>query len=270
MERISSRQNPIVRRFREVARAPHAASAGTGRDVLLEGTHLLEEALACDLAIETVAVREDLVDGPLAPVLACANRRGARILTVTEPVLEAMSPVRQPSGIIAIGRHREAPLDTVLGRAPQMVLVLVDVQDPGNVGAVVRVADACGATGIVPSAATADPFGWKALRGSMGGSFRVPVARRGPLDGALAAARERGIRLYAAVPRHGTPLPQCDLRGPSAVLLGGEGAGLDEALAAGCDDRLTIPMRAGVESLNVAAAAAIVMYEAQRQRNTDV
>lgn len=273
MERISSRQNPIVRRFREVARAPHAASAASTaaeRDVLLEGTHLVEEALACGLAIETVAVREDLVDGPLAPVLACANRRGARILTVTEPVLEAMSPVRQPSGIIAIGRHREAPLDTVLGRAPQMVLVLVDVQDPGNVGAIVRVADACGATGIVPSAATADPFGWKALRASMGGAFRVPVAQRGPVDGALAAARERRIRLYAAVPRHGTSLPQCDLRAPAAVLLGGEGAGLDGALAARCDDRLSIPMRADVESLNVAAAAAIVMYEAQRQRSTDL
>jgi TrmH family RNA methyltransferase len=269
MERISSRQNPIVRRFRELARAPHAASDGTGRDVLLDGSHLLEEALACGLSIEAVAVREDLADGALAPVLACAGRRGARILPVAEPVLSAMSPVRQPSGIIAIARHRDATLDAVLGRAPQMVLVLVDVQDPGNVGAVVRVADACGATGIVPSAATADPFGWKALRGSMGGAFRVPVAPRGPVDGALAAARDRGIRLYAAVPRDGTPLPRCDLRGPSAVLLGGEGAGLDEALAARCDDRLTIPMRTGVESLNVAAAAAIVTYEAQRQRHRD-
>jgi TrmH family RNA methyltransferase len=267
MELISSRQNPVVRRFRELARSRHAGAAPTGRDVLLDGTHLLEDALACGLAIDTVAVREGLATGPLDRLIECAERRGARVVGVTDAVLAAMSPVRQPTGVIAIARHPGWTLDAALARAPQMVLVLADVQDPGNVGAIVRVADACGATGIVPSPATADPFGWKALRGSMGGAFRIPIAPRGPLDAALGAARQRGLRLYAAVPRGGTPLPRCDLRRPTAVLLGGEGAGLPDALVALCDDLLTIPMRQEVESLNVATAAALVTYEALRQRD---
>jgi TrmH family RNA methyltransferase len=188
------------------------------------------------------------------------------VVAVTPDVLSAMSPVRHPSGIVAIGLRRTATLEEALARAPQLVLLLCDVQDPGNVGAIVRAADGCGATGVIASEATADPFGWKALRGSMGSAFRIPVAPRQPLDRAVAAARARGVQVYAAVPRDGTPLPRCDLRRPSAVLLGGEGAGIGELILAAADEPLTIPMRGGVESLNVATAAALVTYEALRQR----
>jgi TrmH family RNA methyltransferase len=157
-------------------------------------------------------------------------------------------------------------LDDALAVAPQMVFLLDEVQDPGNVGAIVRVADACGATGIVAGHGTADPMGWKALRGSMGSVFRVPVAVRQPLPAAVRAARDLGLAVFAAVPRDGTSLPDCDLRRPLAVLLGGEGAGLSEDLVALAATRLTIPMRRPVESLNVATAAALIAYEAQRQR----
>jgi RNA methyltransferase, TrmH family len=148
-----------------------------------------------------------------------------------------------------------------------MVLMLEEVQDPGNLGAIVRAAEACGATGIVVGNGSADPFGWKALRGSMGSAFRVPLAGRLPLGPALDAARRRGLRILAAVARDGTSLPQCDLRQPLAVLLGGEGSGLSAEVLARADERLTIPMRPPVESLNVATAAAVIAYEAHRQRS---
>ena len=146
------------------------------------------------------------------------------------------------------------------------MLILADIQDPGNVGAILRVAEACGATGVATTEGTADPYGWKALRGSMGSAFRLRVAVRQPLLDAARRARSRGLQLWAAVPRGGTPLPTCDLRRGTAVMLGGEGSGLPPDLVAFADERLTIPMRRPVESLNVATSAALIAYETQRQR----
>jgi TrmH family RNA methyltransferase len=119
---------------------------------------------------------------------------------------------------------------------------------------------------VITSERSADPFGWKAIRGSMGSAFRVPVACRQPLEGALGAARARGLHVFAAAPEGGTPLPRCNLRRPSAILLGGEGPGLPARLVDLADEMLSIPMRPGVDSLNVATAAALIAYEAQRQR----
>lgn len=260
MDQITSRQNPIVRRFRETVASP-------GDGLLLDGAHLIQEALAANVAVEIVAVLAD-ANHELTALARRAQDRGARLVTVTPEVMNAMSPVRQPSGIVAIGQRPERTLDDALREAPQMVLMLEDVQDPGNVGAIVRAADACGATGIVAGHGSADPFGWKALRGSMGSAFRVPIAARESLSEAARTARERGIRLLAAVPRDGISLPQSDLRGPLAVLLGGEGAGLSDGLVALASARLTIPMRPPVESLNVATAAALITYEARRQRTS--
>lgn len=259
VDRISSRQNPLVKEFRALAR-----SGDHGRRVMLEGEHLIAEALASRVPLETVAAME----GALAePLLAALHGQRVRVVEVTASVLSAMSPVRQPSGAIAIARHGPSTLDEVLARPPQLVLVIADVQDPGNVGAIIRAAEACGATGVVASRGTADPFGWKALRGSMGSAFRVPIAVRTELPDALAAARTRSLRVRATVPRGGTPLPSCQLSEPSLIVFGGEGPGLPADVVADADERITIPMHPPVESMNVATAAAIVLYEAMRQRS---
>jgi TrmH family RNA methyltransferase len=175
--------------------------------------------------------------------------------------------VRTPSGIVAIASLEPASLDTVLERAPQLLVVLHEVQDPGNVGALIRAAEACGATGLIAGARTADPFGWKALRGAMGSAFRLPIASGISRPEYRAALTEAGVSLVATVPRAGTPLPSVDLKRPVAVLLGGEGAGLPADLVQTADVRLTIPMVPEVESLNVAVSAAIILYEAARQRS---
>lgn len=262
MERISSRQNATVKRFRDLSRGESG-----GDWMLLDGEHLLEEALASGARVDVAAFTEGLATGRLAPLVAQTERAGAQIFTVTEQVLTAVSPVRQPSGVVAIVRRREATIDEVFERKPSLVLMLSAVQDPGNVGAIIRVAEGCGATGIVAGNGTADPFGWKALRGAMGSTLRLRVATRQSLAEAVARARVAGLRIFATAARNGTPLPRCDLRGPSAILLGGEGPGLAEDLLAAADERVTIPMRPPVESLNVAVAAALVLYEASRQRS---
>jgi RNA methyltransferase, TrmH family len=257
MERIASRQNALVRQFRDTAQ-------GVVDDaLLLDGDHLIQEALASGVVVNVAAFSARLADGRLASRLQSA---GTRVVVVSDAVLDAMSPVRSPSGVVAIAGRPAASLEGALAKKPALVLMLHDVQDPGNVGAVVRAAEGCGATGVVCSERTADPFGWKALRGAMGSTFRLPLAVRQPLPAAIAVARTNGLRIFATAARGGTPLAECDLRVPAAILLGGEGVGLPADLVDTADVRLTIPMQPPVESLNVSIAAALVIYEAARQR----
>src|SRR3954452_4405402 len=258
-EKISSRQNVLVRQFREAAEGN-----AVGR-VLLDGEHLIEEALASEIAIEVAAFGERLAESTLARRL----RPPTRTVIVSDSVLNAISPVQSPSGAVAIAARPHTDAANVFTRTPSLVLLLHDVQDPGNVGAIVRAAEGCGATGIVCGERTADPFGWKALRGSMGSAFRIPLATKRPLSEAIQIARDKGLRIFATTTRGGTPLRSCNLRIPAAIALGGEGGGLPSAFIDDADERLTIPMQPPVESLNVAIAAALVIYEAARQRQRD-
>ena len=263
MERISSRQNPLVQRFRQLASGD---ADGAPTDVLLDGEHLVREALASRIPVDVAAFSDAILEARLGALASDISRHGGRVVSVTGPVLAAMSPVRQPSGVVAIATLKRTSLDDALRQEPQLVFLLSDVQDPGNVGAIVRAGEACGVTGIVAGDGTADPYGWKALRGSMGSTFRVPVAARVPLADAARAARTRRLRVVAAVPRTGTSLPDFDLRAPLAILLGGEGQGIPDQLLQLADARLSIPMRDPVDSLNVGVAAALIAYEASRQR----
>lgn len=277
MERITSRQNAIVKRFRELARSSRVVTpdatpkGGHAIDVLLDGEHLVQEALLCDIRVEIAAFSDKQLANVLSPVARIAKdvkKRGGRVLAVPDPVLAAMSPVQHPSGVVAIAKARPADVRVVLSTVADLplVLILAGLQDPGNVGAIVRAAAGFGASGIVAIEGSANPFSWKALRGAMGATFRIPVAARGTLAEVIPAAREEKVRIVAAVPRGGTPLPDLDLREPTALVLGSEGAGISDAVRATVQQTVSIPMRAPVESLNVAIAAAVILYEASRQR----
>ena len=259
---ITSRQNPSVRAFRELTRTRKLDDDR----VLLDGWHLLIEARQAGVPFERAVFTTDLLSKPEVARLAHELLdAGAEVMAVTGAVMEAVSPVRTPSGVVAIGRRESVTPDLVFARSPQLVLLLLDVQDPGNLGAMIRAAEAAGATGVIACGASADPFGWKALRGAMGSAFRLPIARA-PIDQAMRAARAARVPVLAAVARVGHPLFETDLRGPTALLLGGEGAGVPLGLLEKADAMVSIPMRAPVESLNVAVAAALLMYEAARQR----
>jgi TrmH family RNA methyltransferase len=266
VERISSRQNPVVKRFRAVA-----LSSPSSGDVLLDGEHLLEEALASNMAIDVAVFAERHLDnssGHLAGLARRIGATGARVVAVADDVLAAMSPVREPSGAVAIARVRSADLESVFAKADEqpLVVVLAGLQDPGNVGAIVRSGLAFGATAVVTTEGTASPFGWKALRGAMGATFRVPVAASFPLQEIISAAHAARVPLVATMPRGGTPLPDVKLRRACAVAFGAEGTGLPDAAIVAADVTISIPVRGPVESLNVATAASLVLYEASRQR----
>ena len=257
MPAITSRQNPIVARFRTVARGDRSDR------LLLDGAHLIEDALAAG-----VPVLEAATTGDAHEVSALAERlrkRAVPVTTVTAAVMRALSPVRSSSPIVAIAEARRASGSRLYQGIP-LVVIAVDVQDPGNVGAIIRVAEAGGATGVVCAGACADPFGWKALRGSMGSALRLPVLLHRDSRRAIDEAREYGCRILATVPRGGAPFFEIDLRGPSAIVVGSEGSGLSASEVAASDQTVAIPMAAGVESLNVAVSAAVIVYEARRQR----
>lgn len=147
-----------------------------------------------------------------------------------------------------------------------LVVIAANVQDPGNLGAILRAAEAGGASGVIATVGGADPFGWKALRGAMGSAFRLPLTRLDTAEAALVLAREHRLRIVAAVGNGGTPMSQADLAGPLALMVGGEGGGLESSLLDASDLRVTIPMTPPVESLNVAVATALLVYEVGRQR----
>jgi len=261
MTMITSRQNPLVARYRAAARRDED-------DVLLlDGVHLVADALAAGVRIEHVAMTTAARENPeLHGLLTKLARAGVEMATASTPVMDAISPVKSSSAIVALAARPAAAAAAMYGSARALVVVAIDVQDPGNAGAIVRVAEAGGGTGVIACGATADPFGWKALRGSMGSALRLPVAFGMTPADAIADARRGGCRVIATVPRGERSQFDIDLTGRVAILIGGEGHGLAPALVEAADERVTIPMQPPVESLNAAVSTGLIVYEAHRQR----
>lgn len=263
---ISSRQNPAVKAVRQLARERD------GDRVLLDGEHLVEEALASDITIESALASQSFA-GARSDLLKRLERR-TTLQLVRDDVLAYASPVRTPGGILAIARIPEAALRDTLGeKSPHvsayraaMAVALVDVQDPGNAGAVVRSVEAAGGTGVIACGATADLRGWKALRASMGSAFRVPIAR-GTVDELFDAAEASDTRVIAST----VDTASADMRDirwhePFVLLVGNEGRGLPHDVAMRAELRVRIPMFGRAQSMNAAVSAAVILYEAQRQR----
>ena len=260
MPDITSRQHPLVKTFR-------AAAVANSRRAVLEGWHLLEDAVAAGVRVETVLISRRPVTAGEAALLTRIES-ASDVFTVTSAVMNAASPVRTPAGVVALAARGAARWSDTLVPAPALVVVAIDIQDPGNAGAIVRSAEAGGATGVILAGASADPWSWKALRAAMGSTFRLPVVQERDPAQAVASLREAGTKVIATVPRGGSSLYDADLRPPTALLLGGEGKGLDAPIVDAADHRIVIPMAAPVESLNVAVATGILVYEARRQRTT--
>ena len=261
MRAITSRRNPIVAPYHDAARGE------TPDALLLDGPHLVADALDAGLRFRHAVVRTGAEDEhEIAALIDRLARARIDVAPVSASVMAAISPLKSPSAIVALaGRPSTSPDRIYSGPAP-LVAIAVGIQDPGNLGAIVRVAEAAGASGLVAAGACANPFGWKALRGSMGSALRLPIAVAADVDAALRDARAHRCRLVATVPRGGTSLFDGNYSGATAMLIGGEGPGLPAHVIGGADDRVTIPMSSTVESLNTAVAAALLLYEARRQR----
>jgi len=258
------RRHPTVRRLRALRR--DAALRRTEGVFVAEGVHLALEAFRNDAPIELVAISPRFDDLPEAPEIrqgACA--RGAPLFELADTVLESLQDARTPQPVLTLVGAKAHTLDDCVGEGGNPLLVLAHgIQDPGNMGSILRTADAAGATGLLTGGGSADLHHPRAVRASMGSIFRLPTFA---VEGeTLAALRRRGLRLVGTAPGGGTPYRSTDLRGPLVLLLGAEGRGLPPALSSELDEAVSVPMRAGVESLSVGAAAAVLLFEVAWQR----
>jgi TrmH family RNA methyltransferase len=258
-ELIRSRGNPLVKRLRALKQK------GGGDLLLVEGPKLVQEALAAGVALVEAAASPRLMREARGRALAEAVARRCPLRLVDDGLLASLAEVEAPQGILALARPPAFDEARILAGAP-LVLVAVGVQDPGNVGALLRTAEAAGATGAYLTGGSADAFSWKALRGSMGSAFRLPHLRVRAAADVAARLREARVRLVGASMDAATDFRAADLRGPLALFLGSEGGGLPDELLQAMDARVSIPMAPPVESLNVAVAAGVVLFEAARQR----
>ena len=192
-------------------------------------------------------------------------RRGVPVRRLDEWLLSSLSELEASPGLLAIAERPRFD-EAALFRDSALILIAVGVQNPGNLGALLRTAEAAGATGAYLTSGCADPFSWKALRGSMGSAFRL--SHVGGLSGAEAMqrARARGLQALATEPTAPVAYDEVDLTRPTALLVGAEGSGLPAALAAAADVRVRVPMRPPVESLNLSVASGVILFEAARQR----
>lgn len=251
-ERITSRTNPLMTHIRKLA-SSRSYREKTG-EYLGDGVKLLEEALAWEAPV-TAVVHTAAVSLPALPA-------GVRAVEVPEDVMRSISPMEAPQGALFLARLPAAGLPEAL--TGRRYLALEGVQDPGNVGTILRTADAFGADGLILLEGCADLYNPKTVRASMGAVFRCP-AWSGTLSGLLPLLRRAGLPLLGAALRADTAdARQADLtRG--AILIGSEGRGLSEAALAACDGTIRIPMRERCESLNAAIAAATLLWEGYRQ-----
>jgi TrmH family RNA methyltransferase len=261
-EPIRSRANPLVRRLRAAR-----DRAGGAEPAFVEGVKLVEEALAAGAHIEEVAASRRLErhDRGLR-LLAALAERGIPVRHLDHGVLESLSDVEASQGVLALARRPRFSEEDFY-RGEPLLLLAGGVQDPGNLGALLRVAEGAGATGAYLTRGSADPFSWKALRGSMGSAFRLPHVRSLTLEAAFDSLARHGVRVAAAVAAGGERPDRVDLSRGVALALGSEGSGLPDWAVARADLKLTIPLRGRVESLNVAVAAGVLFFETARQRN---
>jgi len=254
---ITSRQNQRLKDIRRLRRSK-------GDLALLEGPHLVTEALAAGLGLEEAFVTPAFLDSSegrrLAPSLSVEP------LVISPELLEEITDADSPRGILAVARLGRSGIEALPVRLGRPYVYVEGLQDPGNLGALARVAEAAGAAGVALSPGCAHPNHPRALRASAGSLLRLPVAvgaEPEALSQRLAAARPRWAAL---VPRGGEDLYTAVLDGTLILALGAEGPGLSPALLARIDLRLTIPMEPLVESLNATVAAALVLFELRRRR----
>lgn len=252
-EVIASPKNPLLKEVRRAASRGELTSHGL---CVAESFHLLEEALRSGCRIDTVLVAESA--RARVPTVA-----GARVITVADKAFAEVAATEASQGVIALVEPRRWTLDDVL-RADSMAVLLDGIQDPGNAGAIVRCAEAFGASGAVLLKGTVSPFNPKTLRASAGSLFRLPFVAG--LDGAAVkeVLKEKGLAWFAADPQGKFLLADADLTQPFALVIGAEGQGVSGVLMNGAQG-LRIPT-VQVESLNAATAAAVILYEASRQR----
>jgi RNA methyltransferase, TrmH family len=257
---VQSKQNTRVKELRAALLRPGRGDADL---VALEGFHLVAEALRSGLTVETIFITQDCQN--LLKDLGIPD--SVEVLVLPQEVLASAVTTESPQPIAALARPRTSKWPDLLGdiRSRALIVVLAGIQDPGNLGTILRSAEAFGATGAICLPGTVSHWNPKAMRASAGSVFRQPLISTSESD-CFERLRDAGVQSLAAMAHDAQPLGEIDLAQPVALVIGAEGSGLSPELAARCEARITIPCPGPVESLNAAVAASILLFEASRQR----
>jgi len=265
LRRIEGRHNPLVKEVRQAFSRAERTETG---DCAIEGVRIVEEAIRSGLRFRAVLFKESAQN--LAERLLPQIGSHVETLLLPDKIFDSAVPSETPQGVAALVRLREFSLDDLLERLQVgPVLVIAGLQDPGNLGTILRSAEAFGSAGVVLGEGTVSPYNSKVIRAAAGSLFRAPLViakMAGGLEAILPKFRTQGVRLIATSSHKGTPIDQANLTRPSAVFIGSEGAGLSRSLMAQVDELVAIPHTPQVESLNAGVAGSIVLYEAARQR----
>jgi RNA methyltransferase, TrmH family len=258
---VSGRHNPLLKELRQAFRRSELTR---NDECAVEGVKLVEEAIRSGLRLGGVFFSESA--RPLAEKLLPQINSHVETLLLPDSLFKSVVPSDAPQGVAALVKVRSFTADDLLERASVGPLVVVaGLQDPGNLGTILRSAEAFSAAGIFLAEATVSPYNSKAIRGSAGSIFRLPVVQVRSSE-LIPLLRQRGVRLLATSSHKGTALPDAAWQPPLAIFIGNEGAGLPRDLMHQMDGTLVIPQAAQVESLNAGVAASIVLYEAARSR----
>jgi RNA methyltransferase, TrmH family len=258
---ITSLQNPLVKQMRKL----HQVKGRREQNLfLLEGTHLLKTACESDCSLVTICCTESWRENH-QQLWETVSRQAQRAEIVSEEVLSAIATTVHPDGVVATALRTS---DRKVARENlKLGLVLERLQDPGNLGTIVRTAVAAGTDGLWLSDDSVDLDNPKVLRSSAGAWFRLPIVVSFNLAEVVSQYRSQGVQIVATLPKAELSYWEIDFTRPTLILLGNEGAGLTEELSSLADVRVKIPLNEGVESLNVAIATALLLYEAQRQKS---
>lgn len=265
LRRIEGRHNALVKELKQAF--AHAERTEDG-SCAMEGVRIVEEAIRSGLRFRAVFFKASA--GNLAERLLPQIGSHVDTLLLPDQLFDGAVPSEAPQGVAALVRLKEFSLADVLERLQLgPVVILVGLQDPGNLGTILRSAEAFGSAGAVLGEGTVSPYNSKLIRASAGSVFRLPVVMAkqvGGVEEISTKLRAQGVRLIATSSHKGTPIDQAKLTGPAAIFIGSEGSGLSRRLMAQVDETVAIPHAAQVESLNAGVAASVVLYEAARQR----
>jgi len=260
---ITSRDNSLLRHVRAVR------DGKIDHSIFVEGLRLCEEAFSSGLKIEASIYSEEIARKERAADLI-ARLEGScnRVASVSEKLLESISFTKTPQGIIALASRPANDLVSFKDKQPAspFVVILHRINNPVNVGAILRTAEAAGVTGAIATGHGSDPFSPKALRGAMGSAFRLPIWTGVEYADAISWSAERGIRTICGAARAPKAYTEIDWSGSLALIVGPESTGLSPEEIALADESVRVPMHGSVESLNVAVATGIILFEADRQR----
>jgi RNA methyltransferase, TrmH family len=263
---ITSRQNALVKELRKAFHQGEPTSEGS---MAIEGLRMIEEAIRSGLKFQAVFFSESARSQAtkLLPQIASHTET----LMLPDDVFSSAVGTETPQGVAALVRWKPANLDDLLDPVDEnlFLVALGGIQDPGNLGTIIRSAEAFTARGVLLGEKTVSPFNSKVVRASAGSIFREPVMRV-KLGETVAKLKQAGVRILATSSHKGKPLQEANFAGPCMIVIGNEGAGLAAEILALADELVTIPHSESVESLNAGIAASIILYEASRQRRQNL